>query len=254
MVYTCLKEQRMDLINHELSLTKKRVKGAMLIPIYRYAGEDQDLNGQPCVFLGKERAGRYSGKFNFFGGLQDQGESLTDTLLRETREELMLDIQLEDLHRCILKVDVVSPPGRNDVGTLLAFVHIKGLSRAVWKSMLAQRTQMGVASKYLEMSDVSHVPLAAITNSGTSNFVRQCQTLIRESFELCNEDNALRAVEIVTYLGLDDIETLEHTEAPLTGKKRKRPHHRTIRDEHTHPRLRQRCHPDDPALDPYNIS
>jgi 8-oxo-dGTP diphosphatase len=55
-----------------------------------------------CVLIGKRRAGRFAGKWEFPGGKVEKGETPRECLRRELREELAVEARIGDLFESVV--------------------------------------------------------------------------------------------------------------------------------------------------------
>ena len=144
----------------------KLVHGVSFVPLHMYANGDAALVGKPCVVLGKERGGVYTGQLNFVGGriedndMRYRGEDVAKVLFEEVYEELHLVLNPRLFGDMLLKVLTV-PYG--DGVSLVFVVNLKGVSRGVWGAEHSARVKARVPWKFVEMNCIEHVPLTELT-------------------------------------------------------------------------------------------
>jgi hypothetical protein len=147
----------------------KIVKSASLVPLHYHTGLKKK-----CIILGKEKGYPYNDLYNFFGGKREQytNSQITDTLFTlfdETYEEFGMILEPDNFLKCLLGIKSARA-GRNGVSVLF-FVHLTGMSRKLWNSVYHMRQNNGYMSKYLEMSEISHVPIDTLHLQRVSKFV-----------------------------------------------------------------------------------
>jgi 8-oxo-dGTP pyrophosphatase MutT (NUDIX family) len=166
----------------------RKVYGVSLVPIHVYGVGRPELVGKKCMVLGKERAGIYTDKFNFFGGkVDDKAGPLADVLFEETYEEFGV-ILTPDLFRRSLVSRFAVPV--NDGVSLLFVCHITGISQRWWNQHVLSRGTH-VPWNFQEMSAIEHVPIEAPTVD-ISDYVQTALPLIFRSFELLSRENSTR--------------------------------------------------------------
>ena len=165
----------------------KKVYGVSLVPIHVYSAGRPELIGKKCMVLGKERAGIYTGEFNFFGGkADDKAGPLADVLFEETYEEFGIILTPDLFHRSL--VDRFAVPIRDGV-SLLFVCHITGISQRWWtQNVLSRGTN--VDWKFQEMSAIEHVPIEAPTVD-ISNYVQGAAPLLSECFRWLRKENSV---------------------------------------------------------------
>ncbi len=140
--------------------------GVAFIPLHFYYKPGHPLNEQLCVVLGRERAGQYTGFYNFIGGAGSHGESEKTTLFRETEEELGLVLDDRLLQTCLIERVRVG-------GTTFFGCHVTGLSSQKWHQMMQARGR-GCPWEYQEMDDIQHFPVAQLmSNPNISPYVQK---------------------------------------------------------------------------------
>ncbi len=194
-----------------IKLADRPIRGAALVPMYRYPldGHARDLRGRLCLLLGRERGGAYRGKLNFFGGKVDVGEGPMHALMREVAEELCIKLTPENIDTCM--VDTQLLPRRtwlgNEYFTLLVFVHVTGIRRKVWSDIQAQRRRQHAPRSQLEMSEVSHIPVEDIlTRQDVSTYVQENVLHINNAMQLLTDDNLVTFKALQTVLRPDRVD------------------------------------------------
>ncbi len=160
-----------------ISLLADPVKGVSLAPVHQYGAGRPELIGKTCVVLGRERAGVYTGLFNFFGGklevadwtgmtLEARAEAVAMTLFDEVAEELGIFLNPEFLLRSLVAVTKKGP-------SIIFWNHITGISRGAWSAIMADPFRRS-AWKFQEMDVIEHVPVDTIaTRADLSVYVKE---------------------------------------------------------------------------------
>lgn len=140
---------------------KYDVKGVSIVPIDRH-----HFKNNPSLVLGRERAGVYRNKFNFFGGktesrgrfLDDKCRIVAETLFDETFEELGLVLN-ENLEKC-------NPYIIMHKQSVLFLVFIKNINKQWWLDLMEHRKELNdnLKWKYQEMNEIEFVPILDIIN------------------------------------------------------------------------------------------
>jgi 8-oxo-dGTP pyrophosphatase MutT (NUDIX family) len=167
---------------------EKEVAGVSFLPVHQYGkdGSKQELVGRRCVILGREGAGPFAGKLNFFGGkmsdkaAQGRGHrvatevAVADVLFEEVYEEAGFLLEASSFLRALLDV-IIRPFG--DKISIMFVVNLVGFSTDKWQAMYNERRLLHEARrldwKYVEMTEVVHVPIADLaTHPEVSDYVR----------------------------------------------------------------------------------
>jgi hypothetical protein len=155
----------------------KPVYGVSLVPVHYYANGDATFVGHPCVVLGRERGGGYTGLLNFVGGqveetvMRHRGEDIAKVLFDEVLEELHLLLTPVLFSDMLLKVH--STPFGDGV-SLMFGVNLKGVSRRVWDKEHTARVQSNAPWKYQEFDSIEHVRLLDLEyRKDISKYVRK---------------------------------------------------------------------------------
>lgn len=182
----------------------KQVLGVSFVPLHFYggAGSDRDLLGCPCIVLGRERAGVYTGMLNFIGGkiedpnMRYRGKDVAKVLFDEVLEEFHLALTSASFGDMLLKVHTV--PYANGV-SLVFVVHLKGVSRGVWNKEHAKRLASKVPWKFVEFDSIEHVPLKDLTHrKDVSMYVRQLATEIVPCMDMLCVNKGLHRSKFMT--------------------------------------------------------
>ena len=179
-----------------IRLAAKPIKGVALAPVYQYSltGHSHRLHGKLCVFLGRERSGRYRGKLNFFGGKVGFGEAPMEALMREVAEEMCVKLTPEALDRCVVETQLIPRYGwfAEEYFTLLVFVHITGIRCKVWSDIAKERQRHHVAYALREVTEVLHMPIEDIAaRRDVSSYVTENAASINKALQLLSPDNSI---------------------------------------------------------------
>lgn len=152
---------------------KYDIRGVSIVPIDRH-----HFKNNPCIVLGKERAGIYKNEFNYFGGkaesysdkLVDKCRIVAETLFDETLEELGLILN-ENFEKC-------NPYIISHKGSILFLAFIKNLDKDWWLNLMQNRRVNPFLNwKYQEMSEIEFIPIVDILNKQNefkiSNYVKE---------------------------------------------------------------------------------
>jgi 8-oxo-dGTP pyrophosphatase MutT (NUDIX family) len=151
--------------------------GVAFLPLHYYYNPGHKNHGKLCIILGKERAGAYSGFFNFIGGAAKGHRSTDpmDVLKEEVAEELGL--VLDDM---LFQASFIDQ--HHDSKTSFFGVSISGISQRKWQKMMEKRFKTfgnGLSWQYQEMDTICHFPVDELRGSNEiSSYVRQYIGLI----------------------------------------------------------------------------
>lgn len=182
----------------------KPVIGVSFVPVHLYGGQGSDsaLIGHPCVVLGRERAGVYTGMLNFIGGkiedpnMRYRGEDVAKVLFDEVLEEFHLALTSASFGDMLLKVHTV--PYANGV-SLVFVVHLKGVSRGLWDKEHATRLASKVPWKFVEFDSIEHVPLKDLSQrKDVSMYVRELATEIVACKDMLRKNKGLHRAKFMT--------------------------------------------------------
>lgn len=141
-----------------LDLSSREVGGVAFVPIHTYNGLGNPLHNNLCVVLGREAGGDYSGRLNFVGGkCSDKSGSPWQVLYEEVFEELGLSLDYQ-----LFKASLISYKWIRK--SLIFFVHVTGISTASWSRMNSARKSMNLTWKYVEFSEIAHVPISSLAS------------------------------------------------------------------------------------------
>lgn len=180
----------------------KKVAGTSLIPLHVYAlPSNPSLYRKTCVVLGKERAGRYTGQFNLFGGavsdkstgrqFSDRKVLLLTVLWEEVLEEMGVELTAEKFVSSVIGLIYVPIPNTNLVS--VGFIcHITGISANGLTQMMTKRASSGLEWKYQEMSSAAHFPLDTLaTDSRVSEYVNTVLSYLQQISSYLHKGNAV---------------------------------------------------------------
>jgi hypothetical protein len=160
----------------------EEIKGVSFVPIHRYGVGRAELEDKVCVVLGKERAGIYKDKYNFFGGkmektwnhgcpwetvsTKEKVECVLGTLFDETAEEFGIMLDFEKFTKSCVSIT------RHGVSVVF-WCHIVGVNRSAWTGIMSD-PKRSTAWKYQEMDAIEHVPVSSILDRlDLSSYVRE---------------------------------------------------------------------------------
>ena len=200
----------MSSLTDTIQSAEGKISGASLVPVYQYPldGYATSLRGKTCVFLGREKSNRYRGKLNFFGGRvgRKDAENPMHALIREVAEELGLKLTPDTIESCLLHSRLVQQE-ETMYFTLLVFVHITGLRRSFWDSIMQKRQRQHAPANQREMTEVCHVALEDLsTRTDLSSYVQQYASLIKDVGDLLSPGNHVSFSSLETVVRPDQID------------------------------------------------
>jgi hypothetical protein len=144
-------------------------KGVHFAFVHRYRKPNTALDGQLCVVLGRESAGRYQNQFNFFGGQIDHGDGpnpparILGAAFRELWEEMGVQFKTP-LVSAVIDIIVVGK-------SVLFVCAVAGISCT--KLNAAIKSKRGLPGQYNEMTETRHI---------TERDLGMCSEYVRKQF------------------------------------------------------------------------
>jgi len=90
---------------------------------------------------------------------------------------------------------------------LLVFVHITGLRRSFWDSIMKKRQRQHAPANQREMTEVCHVALEDLsTRNDLSSYVQQYASLIKDVGRLLSPENLVSFSSLETVVRPDQID------------------------------------------------